>query len=59
MRSLTPDATESLSVAFDADLSCIRETFRWKLKGGDLKVKCCYSDNRNLLAVLEAGGLTP
>ena len=37
LKNLNPDAIESFSVAFDADLPC-REIFRWKLKGGDLKL---------------------
>jgi hypothetical protein len=39
VRNLTPDATESLSVAFDADLPCKGdfsvENERWRLKVGD------------------------
>jgi hypothetical protein len=42
MRNVTPDATESLSVAFDADLPCKGdfsvEIERWRLKVGELPV---------------------
>jgi hypothetical protein len=37
LRNLSPYATESLFVAFDADLPC-KGDFWWKLKGGDLKL---------------------
>jgi hypothetical protein len=39
LRNLTPDATQSLSFAFDADLHCKGdfsvEIERWRLKAGD------------------------
>lgn len=42
MRNLTPDATESLSVVFDAHLSCKGdysvEIERWRVKVGELPV---------------------
>ena len=46
LRNSTPDATESLSVAFDADMPC-QGNFRWKLKGGDLKM-CDHPVHQNI-----------